>query len=519
MCSKQFFTAEATPNGRIRVYIEVYYDNRWADARSAVLLLPHISKRDTREIVRTLVQEGYVVGVPDYCGTLGDGENSTSFPSGLSFCTYPECKKRLDSIEDTARNTPWFVWTKIARRAITLLEEQHAVLKSSIGVIGMGVGAHIAWQVAGMDKRVRALVPINGGGYRWAKDKPRFESDNIPTTDEERAFSTGVGAETYAKFVTCPTFYIFTRMSRFSDADRAGDIIGLVKTDKKQLLVSDGTDTQISRSALNTMLVWLRKYFALQSNAVVNPRMEYEVVEGKLYLHLYTAKKAESSVFISYGEPYSAARQWLAVKNLQKTGTHEYMVNIPVYNPDELIVSYATFKYSDGNMQSTPINGVMPSQMGLKAGGLQREATRVIYDGQQDPRLFLPLTDDFIVDDDIIYTKTGPFDIVGITAKKGGIMMCRSQNNIISLPRTSALHIDAYSPVPRTLTVDMMTRDNMKRFRTHVKLTGGEFWQKLIFTSSDFKSEEGRPLSSFAEAKIIAIQDAAGVICNNFLWI
>ena len=58
-------------------------------------------------------------------------------------------------------------------------------------------------------------------------------------------------------------------------------------------------------------------------------------------------------------------------------------------------------------------------------------------------------------------------------------------------------------------------------FHQHLKTQQkiGEFWQKLLFECTDFKSEEGRTLSTFANVKMIELVNVEGVAFNNFLWI
>lgn len=58
-----------------------------------------------------------------------------------------------------------------------------------------------------------------------------------------------------------------------------------------------------------------------------------------------------------------------------------------------------------------------------------------------------------------------------------------------------------------------------QKYTARTNLKGGEFWQKLLFESADFKSEEGRTLSSFSVVKTIEIENASGIVFNNFLWI
>ncbi|MDE7373240.1 MAG: hypothetical protein K2N18_04175, partial [Clostridia bacterium] len=197
VCLKQYFAPSVNPQGR--AYMEIYYDKRWKDSRPTLLLIESYKNKTNREMAKTLVASGYIVGLVDYCGGIVSGEDKTTFLPTLSFASYPECAADVDKIIKNARNSTWFIWSRISRYAITVLGLLPIVDKSHIGVIGFGEGAHIAWQVAGVDNRVRALVAVGDTGYHWAKGKARFVEAAPLTSDEDLVFSSGVGAETYAK--------------------------------------------------------------------------------------------------------------------------------------------------------------------------------------------------------------------------------------------------------------------------------------------------------------------------------
>lgn len=518
--SKQVFTAETTGAGKLRARCDLYYDDRWADARGALLVLPSLRNIKYEEELAAIVKEGYVACVLDYCGMDID-EPRTTFPDDLSFASYPECEKHLDEIENSARNTPWFVWAKIARRAITMLQEFPIVEKNSIGILGLGTGAEIAWQVAGIDKRLRALVAINGGGYRWAIKAPRFTSGNVLSTDEQRAYSTGVGAETYARLVTCPTLYISSRSSVYNDIDRAADMLDLVKSQTKQMIVSNAGGEQITQREFNALLDWLRRHFTLDESPVLSPTIQFESAEGKLYVRINSQRKATTKkLFINYGEPNSAYRFWHCCDLKQKVGAHEYICNIPVYNEKELIVAYATFEYADKTLASTKVIGAIPENLDIKGGdddGLRR--SRIIYDGNMGLGAFCAETQNAMLADDNLCVKKGPFDISGISAKEGNITLCRNKREMDLLSQATALHIDVYSPTERELEIAVYTYPDIKKYTARVSLQGGEFWQKVLLEYTDFKSDEGRTLTKFANAKILSVIDVNGIILNNFLWI
>ena len=63
-----------------------------------------------------------------------------------------------------------------------------------------------------------------------------------------------------------------------------------------------------------------------------------------------------------------------------------------------------------------------------------------------------------------------------------------------------------------------MTKDRRNYLAT-VKLDGGEFWQKINLTASDFKCADGKTLSVFSDSKRCVFSGAQDVLFNNMLWI
>lgn len=519
VCSQQIFTADSSKEGRIRVFCKIFYDARWQDKRPALLILPSFDNPYSGKAVASLVEEGFVACILDYCGVL---ENThTSFSSDTSFAAYPACREHLDDIQDGARRTPWFIWSKIARRAISLLEEQSIVQADRIGVLGYGVGSQLSWLVAGTDNRVRALVAANGGGYRWANNSPKFSGKDIPSGDNQLAYSTGVGAETYAMFVSCPVLAIAVKDSLFCDVDRIGDMLDLVKSKHKQLIISDSCGQQITRSTGIACLDWLRRNLASDSDKTqIELSVHFDVIDDRLYARVNSSKDAESRrIYISYGEPISKERFWSVYQLTQKVGEGEYVCDVPVYDADELIVAYATFAYDDGEIVSTEVSEIIPSKHDVVATDSATRNSSIIYDGSMGVGTFCAKTPSPLLDDDSLKNAEGPFGIKGISLSVGTLSLCRSIHEMKSLPRSASLHLDAYSPEKRKLEISVLSYPDLKRYTAHTQLNGGEFWQKLLFESSDFKSDEGRTLSAFNTAKVIEIKDVNGAIFNNFLWI
>ncbi|MCQ2409592.1 MAG: hypothetical protein MJ068_03520 [Clostridia bacterium] len=515
-CSKQFFTSEKVSDGSVRVYSETYYDTRWIDKRPAIVIVPPVSKYDFRDVAMELVKDGYIVEIIDYCGSFTNGEK-TSYPKSLSYASWPDCKEELTNYSRVTSESVYFIWSKIVRKAITLLCQLSITDNNKISVFGSATGAEISWITAGIDKRVQALIAINGGGYLWAE---RTKSP-VPQTDEDTAFSSAIGAETYARMTTCPILFIASANSTYYDLDRSKDIINNAKSTNKTFVVSQSSSVQFTREAFNSMREWLRRNLSAEPKPSYNPLLVFENIDGKLYARIKTIHKAKNkTIYINYGEPYSYARTWKSFSSLQKVGTHEYTCIIPVENINDGIVGYATMEYENGYMESTQIAETSPAKLSIIPDvTFENQVNRVFYDGSMNLGPFTAVTNSTILENNTLIVKEGPAGIKGISAIDGSIYMRHNANNMISVTRTAILHFDVYSPENKKLKLIMYSYPERKPYFAYVQLKGGNFWQNVLLDADAFKNEEGRPLQDFNTSKLFRISGVENLIFNNFLWI
>lgn len=519
-----FFTSEKTESGRVRVFARITFDMRWRDPRPAILLLPsRDSERTFDDVTLSLVSEGYVVCLCDYAGNFAgvEEDSRTSYPDVYSYAQAPACFRNLYRIGETARETPWFQWVKVARRAVTMLSELRYVDADRIAVMGMDCGAQIAWQLAGIDGRIRALVPINGGGYLWRKGHNRFDDDSAVADDDAiRAFSAGVGAETYAKFVSCPTCYIVSSNSLDADIDRAGDILALVPGPCKAFMVVKGSSSQVSLSVYNGLVTWLKTYFAHDAPAVALPRLHFKADEKKLYLQLSSSVTIKTAaVYVSSGEPQSFARSWGLLPEGQLVGTGERVYHIPVTNPDDIVVAYATVTTENGICLSSPVVAVNPSALGVAANAATAAQSRIVYTGDMGTGRFRVATKGFFLDETLLSSRTGPFGISGVSTAKGYLCLALDTAENFASGKSAILQMDVYSAQPKTVTYSFITLPDAAAYGCTVKLAGGDFWQKVKLSASEMKNTEGKPLSSFGATRLMMIKDAEDVLFNNLVWI
>ena len=516
------FTSETTASGRVRVSSLVYFDSRWVDQRPAIIVLPTLHNSVNPDIIcKGLVKSGYVAIVVDYANCTTITSDKTSFPEELKYAEYPLCREYMYDVKTSAKETPWFIWAKITRRAISFAREHRLVLKDRIGLLGFGTGGHISWMVAGVDDRLKALMPIDAGGYIWCRDRKRFGTEAIPKTDEESAFSTGVGAETYARTVKCPVLLVLSSNSDYFDIDRSGDIFTLVPAANKHLLITKNTNGQITNSTLQCVETWLSKYLAHDNKIIPNPTATFEVSEGHIMFHLDTGSSPTNiQLYLSTGKDSSAVRSWTEITDLQRIGANNYIAKINIIDQDEYITAFANVTYTKGIQYSTPVIAILPDKYGLTENvAIANSSSRIIYNGSMGLGNFIVESSSFIVADNALSVKKGPFNIKGISTNIGNLVLFRSSYETLSEDKNIIFRFDAYSPNARKITISLISLSNNESYSTDITLKGGEHWQGVSLDAQSFKNNKGKSLIRFSDINKFVFSGAEDVIFNNILWV
>jgi hypothetical protein len=121
-----------------------------------------------------------------------DGYHAPSRHPGNSFPQAKPAEWTLDAIE-SPRNSPWFICTLAARRALTFLQHQSEVDPGKLGVYGHSMGGKLTVMTA-IDPRVKAAAPSCGG---------ISDRDN-----ESELFRLTIGDDVSLKQISCPIVFL-----------------------------------------------------------------------------------------------------------------------------------------------------------------------------------------------------------------------------------------------------------------------------------------------------------------------
>ena len=307
--------------------------------------------------------------------------------------------------------------------------------------------------------------------------------------------------------------------NRYADVDRAEALISLVPATAKTLMISRGTDEQITSNVYQSLKKWLKRNLTHDTEPVAMPTLSFNEVDGSLYLVLSGDRpSSEQQIAISYGEPDPTQRFWTTLEDGQKTGENEFAYKVPVYNGDELITAFASVSMDNViELSCSPVIGIIPSKIGVKANTAPVGDDRIIYTGNMGLGRFSSESDGVILDDSNLSCEIGPFNIKVISVKSGKLVMYRSTREQFSSQRDAVFLFDAYSATKKEVLFSVHVDD--EKYTAIISLGGGECWQKISLSTADFKNQYGKHLALFADGKKFSFEQCEKVLFNNFLWL
>ena len=177
------FTGESTKSAKVRVFA-ICGAPKIGRRLPGILHVHGGGQTASLDWVRYWVRRGYVCVSFDFCGLWekrteftdwGPIKQGNMAQAGGGF-----------QLKPTARESSWFHWTVVARRALTLLARQTQVDPQRLGIFGISVGGSLTWMIAGTDRRVRTAVAIYGCGYNY--DRRNASWGLLTPTDDLNSF-------------------------------------------------------------------------------------------------------------------------------------------------------------------------------------------------------------------------------------------------------------------------------------------------------------------------------------------
>lgn len=517
------FTAETLQDGKIRAYADVVVQKN--KVAPTFLFLPSGASSIFRTtFFDTIVDAGFNVIALDYAGKSPKKSAYTEYPDSVSYCNFLTNKERAYS-PCQADESPWFIWMKVVRRAITLAFEESNVDKNNLFLIGNLEGGQLAWKVAGIDGRVSGVIPVNAVGFTEFFNKPKY--DKNPTTqfsDEWECYLAGISTQAYARMLTCPVYCVLSTNSSYSDMDRLSDLFNLIPHNEKYSSFSVGTNMSISLQNFVGALEFSKGIVEGTEKSLVKPKIKTYVSDGRLYASVTEIGDAvKTEVYYSTDELTPAFRRWEKCENSVILNKEEVLAELHPAEENEILFVFANVTFKNGLVLSTQEIMMDLTKVSLNDyDETAKTAERILYNSDMSVVPFSVENFSPVVDNEVLKIKTGPQGLKGFTTTEGRLCTYDVEPPESKTVRDEdyILQLEAFSETKRDIRIVMYTAENtVTKYTCVLHLEKSKKWQRFNLEISDFKTSDRRTLKDWRLVKVMKIKDAENVLFNNILWI
>lgn len=312
------------------------------------------------EWVRFWAKRGYVAVTFDFCGRVKGRDQVTDWgpiPQGNMMET------RGGARTTASRDSPWYHWALVSRRALTLLARHPQADAERLGVFGISVGGSLTWMIAGSDQRVKAAAPIYGCGYNH--DRHNVIWGMSPPTPELIVFQKTLSSEAHAPFISCPVFFLDATNDFHGTMDRAYQTLAATTGPKWQAFTSR-TNHHIAPAQGRNLPLWfdwqLKGGPAFPQTPAIRIILDATGIPKAIVEPGSTDTVVDVEVFYSLGEKRPQARFWrgLPASPMDKS----WQADLPVLDTWDDLRAFANVTYRTGVCLSTPLRHIVPAQIG-----------------------------------------------------------------------------------------------------------------------------------------------------------
>ena len=475
-----------------------------------------MSERPNFEMITEYVRMGYAVLAVDLCGKTQENGYSTVYPDSISYANYQNRENRMDTVEESAKETSWYEWVSVGRYALNFLTSQPKI--KSVGVIGVKDGANVAWILAANENRIRCSVMMFGAGWKAYKGSFLHDENNASLTfsDEKRRFIAALDAHAYAPSVTCPVLYLTATNNDRFDLDRSYETVSRIPEGIDRFYnCAPGFSEYLDLYCQKDGELFLKKY--LDGKNVNMPKVPSltHTQDGRqftIYINCDDEREVvEKKVFFNEGVNDPAVRNWMPCEG--KTGNCSTAFEYYLSGDTTKIFYFAIVKYKSGftlstrvycaNAEPTPSNRsaiIYSSKDGLEGIAFNDKKATKEKSIFVDQKKFITLGKGA---DDIF----GAYSQCGLISYRFGEPGC-------SIDENSIIKLDVFR-----LAFLQKSPNGTIEYKYSTELKASSVWKNLSIKISDFKTSDGLSVKDYGQIYAMRIEGDGKFLVNNILLI
>ena len=496
-----YFTAVSEGEESVRAFAEVK-SSVASPKKAIVCVMSSGDQAAYAESFEELLKRGFAVMTVDVSGVPDEAGRAARYSDGFSYASFASGVPDRFLAEPSAKNSPVYLWAKIARRAITLLDYFYPKVK--VAVMGAKTAADVAWQVAASDNRVSALVALLGD----YSEPPVAEDGDSSNAD---SYTMAISAKSAARLVKCPCLLATASNLHGGDVEKINEVASQIPSSRAfALVISPRLNAQIDADDLLATYKWLDR--TMKGEASPELTLTSSLDGGTLSFVLSGDGKAQSAcLYYAYNHTRPEYRHWHEAP-MKKHEDGSFSAEVPVWEGDREVYAFATAAFSGGltyasRALDTLVTSPVPYPMSQFL--LDTESDHGFYADNSD-KTFVSFKKDFAV-------AACPDGVPGFYGK--GLL----RTNILSergrYETAAALHISVYSATEDDVRIVLVKEEEgalVDYVATyHVE---GEEWTRLSLKTDDFKTSELIPMKDWDDLYGIILPDTDDKYYNNFLW-
>ncbi|MBI3861007.1 MAG: acetylxylan esterase [Planctomycetia bacterium] len=318
------------------------------------------------EWVKFWARRGYVCVSFDFCGPW-QGRTAVTDWGPLKHANMEHAAGGFQ-LRPTPRESSWYHWALVSRRALTLLARHPRVDAERLGVFGISVGGSLTWMIAGFDRRVKAAVPIYGCGYNY--DRRNVEWGLPGITDDLALFQRVLSPEAHAPYVGCPTLFLNATNDFHGLMDRGFETLAAVKAPVRQAF-TPRYNHHIEPQQGKNLPLWMDWHLNGGAAWPKTPRLELTLDERGVVQATVAADQPETvDVHYALGDKRPQARFWRQVR--PQPTERGLVAELPVMDTWERMHVFATVTYKSGVSLTSELRPAIPAQLGKARATLER---------------------------------------------------------------------------------------------------------------------------------------------------
>ena len=496
-----YFTAYAEGGETVRAFAVV--KSATSTPKKAILFLMDAAGQIAfTEGFDELLRKGFAIMTLDVSGIPDKDGRCARYSEGLSYASFAAGTPDRFLASPSAKSSPVYLWTKMGRRAISLLEYFYP--KAKIAVMGTETAADIAWQVAATDPRVSALMALLGD----YSDPPVAEDDS----SNADSYTMSISEKSAARLLKCPCLIATAANAYGGDVEKVNEIVCQLRDGVPfTLVITPRCNAQIAESDLMVAYKWLDR--TMKGDTTPDFALSASLNANLLHYSLTSdgTKVQSATLYFSYNDAVPGCRHWHELP-MKKGEDGIFAADVPVWIGDHEIYAYAVATIAGGlSFASKGFGTLVTSDTPYLTSQflLDTESDHGFY-SDNSRETFLSFRDDLRIED-------APDGVPGFTAK--GIL----RTNILSeegrYEPATALHLSAYSGTAGEIRVVLlkMEGDAPIEYVATCYLEAGE-WTRLSLEVGDFKTKDLIPMRDWDGLCSMILPDTDDKYYNNFLW-